>query len=441
MLLNKGLKRDKVSYLRKEPLTERHVQAMWYDGALRPLRLRSVNGVEIKVIDPGRWNVESGPDFKDAVLEIGSDGRTIRGDIEVHLSPADWVRHKHSTNNEYRNVIAHVTWYGGVASDLPLGCISICLGTFLKTDRDFSPDEIDLCAYPFACLPSTPRPCEEVFKNKPDLLLSFLKESGKRRIEIKTRILKTRLMKLSGDLAQLFYSETMTALGYKNNSFQFRCIAEKAPWSILPRDVDDATSVLLGIAGLMPCDSSEESKKLWSFWFLNSELYPVSEIKWNRSGVRPNNSPEHRLVSAARLFTGEDEYCFSNSPLSRVRKVPSLLVELLSFDLMNRQGQKRALEVICKQGHIGMKRAATILINVVIPFAIMVGATEGVPEWIFPEDINAIMRLTAFRLLGRDHNPALYWGNGLLLQGLMQVHRDFCLVMHPACENCNAAKF
>jgi hypothetical protein len=108
---------------------------------------------------------------------------------------------------------------------------------------------------------------------------------------------------------------------------------------------------------------------------------------------------------------------------------------------MNRQGQKLALEVICKQGHIGMKRAATILTNVVIPFAIMVGATEGVPEWIYPEDVNSVMRLTAFRLLGRDHNPALYWGNGLLLQGLMQVHRDFCLVMHPACENCNAAKF
>ena len=46
------------------------------------------------------------------------------------------------------------------------------------------------------------------------------------------------------------------------------------------------------------------------------------------------------------------------------------------------------------------------------------------------------MRVTAFRLLGRDHNPALYAGNGLLTQGLIHIHRTICLNVHPDCSDC-----
>jgi hypothetical protein len=49
------------------------------------------------------------------------------------------------------------------------------------------------------------------------------------------------------------------------------------------------------------------------------------------------------------------------------------------------------------------------------------------------------VRLIAFRLFGRDHNPALYAGNGLLVQGLIQVHRAYCLAAHPDCSACPLA--
>ena len=45
----------------------------------------------------------------------------------------------------------------------------------------------------------------------------------------------------------------------------------------------------------------------------------------------------------------------------------------------------------------------------------------------------------AFRLFGRDHNPALYAGNGLLVQGLIQIYRECCLAAHPDCSNCPLA--
>ena len=81
-----------------------------------------------------------------------------------------------------------------------------------------------------------------------------------------------------------------------------------------------------------------------------------------------------------------------------------------------------------------------MLANVLIPFARAEGRLARVPEWIFPEDLNATVRLMAFRLFGRDHNPALYAGNGLLVQGLIQVHRACCLAAHPDCSACPLAR-
>lgn len=53
------------------PITERHVQAVWYDAALRPKQLFTRRGSAVTVVSPGEWNLGAGPDFRNAVLEIG----------------------------------------------------------------------------------------------------------------------------------------------------------------------------------------------------------------------------------------------------------------------------------------------------------------------------------------------------------------------------------
>ena len=72
----------------------------------------------------------------------------------------------------------------------------------------------------------------------------------------------------------------------------------------------------------------------------------------------------------------------------------------------------------------------------IVPFAMARGAISGAPCWLPPEGMNSVTRLAAFRLFGRDHNPALYSGDGILLQGLIQIHRDYCLAAHPDCSAC-----
>ena len=388
-------------------ITERHVQAIWYDVALRPRHLTTRNGSDVVVITPGEWNLGAGPDFRNAVLEIGRDRRRVVGDVEVHLCPNDWDLHGHGVDPRYRNVVAHVTWgCGPVPSSLPSGAVSIWLGRFVTSDPSFDPGQIDLMAYPYARLPEGIRPCEDWIGHDPDRAHRLLDAAGRHRLRMKARRIVGRLcapaadcrsrhVRGPADRRQVFYEEVMTALGYVRNQIPFRHVAERVPISALPSDGAAARTALL-TAG-----SFEE---------------------WDRTSHRPNNSPERRLARAGDIFTSTPTMCFA---------------EARDF---SRDATRAMVTAMCGERCLGRGRAAAILANVIVPFAMAEGRVTAVPDWLPPEDVSSPVRLTAFRLFGRDHNPAAFYsGNGLYIQGLLQIHRDYCLQTHPDCAGCGVA--
>jgi len=381
-------------------MKERHVQAIWYDGRLRPKNLLTRRGESVNVVSPGEWNTGAGPDFRHAVLEIGRDRRRVTGDVEVHLCPSDWDFHGHGSDPEYRNVIAHVTWgCGPDPATLPPGAVSIWLGRFVTSDPSFSPLQIDLAAYPYAHLASEHSPCESRLSGNPDLARAVLAEAGRRRIQLKARRLAGRLCsrpsRNDSSRRQIFYEEIMAALGYKKNSAPFRRVAERVPIAALPPDGDAAKTALLVAGGF------EE---------------------WRRGGIRPDNLPERRLACAAEVFT--------STPTMR-------LVDACGF---SPQECRAMVAAMCGEKFMGRGRAAAIIANVVLPFAIAEERTAECPEWLPPEDVSQPVRLTAVRLFGRDHNPAaLYSSNGLYIQGLLQIRLDNCLAKHPDCIGCELA--
>lgn len=391
-------------------ITERHVQAIWYDAALRPKHLYTRRGSEVSVVSPGEWNLGAGPDFLGAVIEVGRERKRMVGDVEIHLCPSDWDFHKHGADPNYRNVIAHVTWGCGlVPSSLPAGAVSIWLGRFVAADASFSPAQIDLSAYPYSRLPIDERPCRRRLLDDPDFAREILKSAGRHRLKMKASRLCGRLgeaaacccgggkERLASKRRQIFYEEVMTALGYSRNTSQFRHVAKLVPIADLPDDTDAARAALLA-AG-----SFED---------------------WNRIGLRPWNQPERRLSDAAAVFTA----------------TPTMdLSEEADFTAEGCRAMVAAMRGGRQEGSscMGRGRAAAILANVVVPYAIAEGRIMEPPAWLPPEDISQPVRLTAFRLFGRDHNPAVFYAaNGLLIQGLLQIHRDFCSRLHPDCGEC-----
>ena len=94
-----------VSWHRTIP--EKLVRCLWFDQRWRPSPLRTLDGREVVVHSPGRWNLQAGPDFQQASIAF-VNGVRHRGDVEIHRYASGWTAHRHHLDARYNNVILHV---------------------------------------------------------------------------------------------------------------------------------------------------------------------------------------------------------------------------------------------------------------------------------------------------------------------------------------------
>ena len=437
--------------------TERHLQCVWFDERLRPARLTTCEGEALVVESPGRWNLEAGPDFLDAAVRVGTDGRRLTGDVEVHIRPSDWDSHHHDRAGLYHDVLLHVTYFAGPAGPTPAtrGILHLPLADGLAAVPAFSFDDVDLAAYPHAVLPLTPRPCGQMLRNAPERWEPLLADAGRHRLQLKTRRLRDRLARV-GDRDQVLYEEILAALGYKHNTAAFRRLAQRLPladWDpAAPRA--HAGARLLGVAGLLPdVDAAEDDEArrfvrgLWDQWWRDPVRVADGEsLTVTRHSTRPHNAPVRRLAAAAALFCGgtrlaDELLAVPRDPPARwFAGAAAALERRLTWDYWEwhltatsaRQSKPSAL--------VGRPRLAAIVSNVVLPFLAAAGEwPDSLARHLPSEDISAPMRETANALFSRDHNPALYATSGLRQQGLLQIHHDFCLNARAGCAGCALA--
>lgn len=440
------------------PYSERHLQCLWFDSSFRPEKLISIDHEQATVENPGRWNLEAGPDFLDAIIVIGPERRKVRGDVEIHIHPGDWKSHHHGDDRAYSRVIAHVCYFPGKVpeKDLPPNIINIALRDTLKSNPAFSFENIDITAYPYSALPSKTPPCSKILSSlDPDHKALLLEAAGEERLRVKSLRIEAGIKDRGED--QVLYEEIMAALGYKQNSASFRELAVTLPLETLQDesrgDAVRAYALLLGVAGLLPNGVSRKwdtetrafIRNLWDHWWKQQSKWETRRMdanSWRTSGLRPQNSPLRRMAAAVSLFISQESLSSrlksisTEDPKTWHRKIETLFLPRKGFDYWSRRlgfsGKLQNSDIAI----VGSDRVAAIESNVILPFL----AANRIPvknllNHIPAEHDNSLIRQTAFALLGRDQNPALY-RTGLRQQGLIQIFHDFCLNNRSACRDC-----
>jgi hypothetical protein len=271
-----------------------------------------VDGRRVRVVFPGWWNLEAGPDFRHATVQIGNE-EEMTGDIEVHLRADDWAHHGHGRDPLYDDVILHVVlWeagsdfaprsrHGGV---LP----QVVLQQQLAVPLEQLYDEIDLDAYPHNAR-GHGGGCAAVLKSMPpDKVGALLDAAGDERFAIKSRKFSRWIHRAGA--AQAFYEGWMEALGYKANKTAFRTLAQRLPVD----NVSATTALFFGMAGFLPVTASRDpyTKRLWRAWW---KLRPDFEERvlpagtWRLHGIRPANHPHRRLGAALALLKKHGTDC------------------------------------------------------------------------------------------------------------------------------------
>ena len=297
-------------------IPERFIHDIWAYRLYDPRRLRTMDGEEVTVLDPGSANRDQGPDFLRARLRIGD--LDWLGDVEIHFASSDWHAHAHQADPRYNSVILHVTfvadfWTGRLQRNDGTTMKEVALRPALAMPlrRILSllsrADEETL-----ACGRRWPEISEELFRG-------WLRRLAKEKLAERCSLMSS-LLPLAGSPEELLYRELMRGLGYSKNSDAFYDLACRVPLRML-RTAGSRTAVealLFGVAGLLdhprdkglaanatPGESADYCHQLSSaFDRLNSGLVlsPMSRLNWTFFRLRPSNFPTLRLAQAGGWF-------------------------------------------------------------------------------------------------------------------------------------------
>ena len=462
-------------------ISERLLRCIWYDRLYMEEELSTTDGKKIVVHSPGTWNLEGGPDFKRAEMTLG-DVR-LKGDVEVHLDPAGWRQHGHSSDPGYDNVILHVTLMPrgkkapaqARAQALPATRHGVeiaeaslwdCLADDLKLLKcSLRPDE-----YPYRSTQNYGR-CREVLGQfPPETTQRLLGIAGDARMIAKQR--RFGYEAENNDLDQVVYGAVLEGMGYKAHTKQFGRLAQRLQYSRLRDRVvsvgqDAAVSgaglsqaLLLGAASLLPdpagADSAEARKylaelsRLWAeHGFSDLE---DSDIEWKRAAVRPANLPERRLAGAGHVLARSYGTGFLASILNRLLRddAKAARKECIEFlmpaedEFWSYRYSPNGKRLDRPVSLIGRDRALTIVVNSFVPLGLLHTRTNEGPR---EEELvhrfycglpslppNNITRLMEFRMFGKSPKERVA-RSARTQQGLLQIFADWCSE-DPSCQNC-----
>jgi hypothetical protein len=454
---------------------ERLVQAIWQHQRLRRGELKTPGGKRIRVVHPGFANLEGGPDFRGAVVQIGSEAPRS-GDVEVDLRSSGWHAHGHDRNPNFQSVLLHVIWDDAGIPALaredgskPGKPAVLCL----KHVLDASLDELSLAleGESLRSLPDDLRgkccaPLREMDEAK---LSGLLHDAARVRFENKAAQYRARARNTGWE--QTLWENLFRALGYKHNAWPMQHLAEQRPRLLASLERASAAEMLpalqarlLGTSGLLPEELTRAQKssdtylrRAWDYWWRERDAFfevVLPRTAWRFHGLRPANHPRRRLALAShwladKKFILKIEHWITAekgggiSVLASSRELAKILQgerdDFWSWHLTFTSPRQKQPQPLLGEG-----RVTDLAVNVILPW-LWVRAVEGGNKKIQaeaerrflawpPAEDNSLLKLARQRLLGTGNAKILK--TAAAQQGLIQIVRDFCEHSNAACDHC-----
>ncbi len=89
-------------------MKEQLLQFIWQFQYFNNKALVTEAGEALQILHQGIKNNNQGADFLQASIKINNI--TLVGNIEIHINSSHWILHKHTQDNNFKNIILHVVW-------------------------------------------------------------------------------------------------------------------------------------------------------------------------------------------------------------------------------------------------------------------------------------------------------------------------------------------
>lgn len=380
----------------------------------------------INVRSPGQLNLDSGPDFFNAIIQIGNT--VWAGNIEIHINSSDWYKHGHQSDPEFNNIILHVVYEHDMnikrnsGEQIPtLELKNIISKQLLSKYLNFSRSLIDI-------------PCKGQLSS-----ISRIEQLGWFDNLISERLMQRhqsyirRWQNSRGDLLEIYYQNIFRYMGNYTNADSMELLARKTPLKILQKNKNSILyleSLLFGQSGLLSSDFIDQYAKnlLMEYNYLKVKfrLSPMRNHNWKFMRMRPASFPTIRISQLANLLyynSCDIRSIFLNTSVSSIRN----MLDIEASEYWNDHYRFDQLSY-GKPKKIGNTAMDSLIINALTPMLFSHGKNYSKPDYcdsaikmlsdIGPEN-NRIIR--KFKTLGINIK------NAMDSQAVIHLYNFYCL--------------
>lgn len=342
-------------------MTERLLQFIWQFRYFNRVALLTKTGAALRIVRPGQFNTNQGPDFRDALIKI--DQTWLAGHIELHIRASDWDRHGHPQDPAYRNVILHVVWEDDGCS---LGASVEILELKQRVPKILLKQFESWMQQPSSipCAGNLPNAEELIWASWKDRLLI-------ERLERKSRTITGKNILNGNNWQETAWQLLARGFGGQVNADAFEALARSLPYRLLARQRHHVTvieALLLGQSGLLDTAPADQYLSLLrrEYDFLQKKygLQP-SSVHMQFLRMRPASFPTIRLSQLA-MFMQQHPTFFQD--FCRHADVTEILAMLntAANDYWCYHYKPETTSAY-KEKKLGKDMAATIVINSIAP--------------------------------------------------------------------------
>lgn len=432
------------------------VQDLWQYQDFALGSLHTTDGTPVRVIEAGTPNADSGPDFRNAHICIGST--EWHGDVEIHVTSRGWFDHGHQRDSRYNSVVLHVTlcsdlWTGGLLREDGSHLPELLLRPHLKAP-------LRRLLYQFRTSERGALPCAswwgQVPRAKKDQLIDSLADE---RMRTKAQQLADRFLS-TPSLEALLHEHLFAGLGYAKNTDPMTDLARRLPLHLL-RQIDhpvDIEALHLGVAGLLPApaDLLETDRATADYVMdlrhrferlqVHHDLSLMERTQWRFFRLRPANFPPLRIAQAAALTAPGG--LLRHHPIDRLldglqqRHPLEALRELFEVELSPFWTTHVRLTASTKprSAAIGRTRRQTLIANTLVPTSLL-HADQTQDEGLRTAAMDLLKALPAERnhILRRFSELGTKTHTAYRSQGLLHLYKTRCT--RSRCLSCPVGRF
>jgi len=403
-------------------MSEEFLHYIWKYGLYSSSDLLTTCGKRIKVVNPGHYNMDAGPDFLEAKLVI--DNVIWVGHVEIHVYASDWYHHKHQLDPAYDPVILHAVKH----SDRQ---VSNSAGLFIPTtELKFKPEFYS--RYQQLLTELNPIPCGSKWQDlSPVKVENAIIAMGIERLEERMKGLAVKLKENRGGWKELFLQTICRGFGFGKNQHPMETLGR----SIKPLWVEkhhsnlfQLESIFFGQAGLLPERSRDQylTALHTEYNYLKRKynmIQPVG-LGWKYLRMRPGNFPTLRIAQLCSFLHNKQDLVERSLNIVSLPAISGIEVRPSSYWQNHFDMGKKSPAIIPPMGE---SSKLLLMINVFLPlngfYNFQKGEKDAIEAWLdqlekLPAENNRVIR--QWKELGFRVPNAFY------SQSFFYIYRSYC---------------